>query len=91
MWSCAKALQIPIDKRIEEIRHVPYTISFVMRKRMQIDSFNELPSEKRPPEKLVWEGTSEDIDKWLDEVFERQGTKKGNGIDLLISDEEIET
>jgi hypothetical protein len=56
-----------------------------------VDSFNELPSEKRPPEKMIWEGTSEDIDRWLDDVFDKQSKKKGNGIDLLISDEEIET
>lgn len=27
----------------------PYTISYIMRKRMQIDSFEELPKDKRPP------------------------------------------
>lgn len=58
---------------------------------MQVDSFNELPSEKRPPDKMVWEGSSEDIDKWLDDVFDRQKKNKGNGIELVISDEEIET
>ncbi len=58
---------------------------------MQVDSFNELPSEKRPPDKMVWEGSSEDIDKWLDDVFDRQKKNKGSGIELVISDEEIET
>lgn len=46
---------------------------------MQIDSFAELPKEQRPPEKLVWDGTSSDIENWLDRVFKnKQDTSIAN-------------
>ncbi len=43
-----------------------------MRKRTQVDSFNELPSSKRPPEDTIWWGTPEDIDAWMDKVYKRK-------------------
>lgn len=61
---------------------MPFTISYVIRKRQQIDSFNELPKEQRPPEKIIWDGTSSDIDKWLDRVFK----KKTNPDDITYLD-----
>ena len=30
---------------------------------MQIDSFMELPKEKRPPDDIIWYGSQEDIDR----------------------------
>ena len=84
MWSIAKALRIPIDAKISELESIPYTISFVIRKRQQIDGFNELPKEKRPPEKMIWDGTSDDIDEWLERVFKIG--EKSDGLNLVISD-----
>ena len=46
-----------------------------MRKKSQIDSFRELPKEKRPTETMIWEGSSEEIEDWFDKVFDR---KKAN-------------
>jgi hypothetical protein len=51
---------------------LPWTISYVIRKRAQIDSFAELPKEKRPPDKIIWDGSVEDIDDWFDRVFGRK-------------------
>lgn len=48
---------------------MPYTVSYVIRKRQQIDNLAELPKEKRPPDSILWDGTSEEIDKWLDNVM----------------------
>jgi hypothetical protein len=76
-------LRIPIDTRLKEIRDLPYTISFVLRKRMQIDNLSELPKEKRPPDSILWEGTSEDLDDWLDRVFD---TNKPVNTDFIIDD-----
>ena len=28
-----------------------------------------MPKEKRPPELTIWDGTSEDIDEWIDRVY----------------------
>ena len=63
----------------------PYSISFVIRKRQQIDNLYELPKEKRPPDKMIWEGTPEDIDEWLDRVFKVSGEKEN---DIIITDVE---
>ena len=77
---------MPIDPKIEALEDIPYTISFVMKKRVQIDNFNELEKEKRPPEMMIWDGTGEDIEDWLDKVFDR---KPSDTIELVISDNEI--
>lgn len=68
---------------------LPWTISYVIRKRSQIDSFNELPQEKRPPEKMIWYGTSKDIDDWFKKVF-KMGKANPEEFILNISEDEIE-
>jgi len=80
-------LHIPIDSKITEIKDIPNTISYVIKKRIQIDNFNELPKEKRPTEKLIWEGLSEDIEEWLEKVFD---SKKKQPAEIYISRDEIE-
>lgn len=89
IWNMSKALRIPLDKKLTKLDEVPYTISFVIRKRQQIDSFNELPKEKRPDDKLIWEGTAEEIEDWFDRVFDRK--KRGNANDTVYIDiDEVE-
>lgn len=68
------------------MNQLPYTISYVVRKRQQIDGFNELPKEKRPPEKMAWDGTQDDLDEWFDKVFDLN--KQSD--DIIISESEIE-
>lgn len=80
-------MQIPLDKKIEILPGVPYTISYVIRKRQQIDSFMELPQEKRPTDKMIWDGSSEEIDKWLERVFKIKDNKTDT---IIFSDDEIE-
>jgi len=36
---------------------------------VQIDGLNELPKEKRPPFKILYYGTNEDLDEWLEMVM----------------------
>ena len=86
MWAVAKALQIPLTTSIKDIRDLPYTITYVIRKRLQLDSLNELPTEKRPPEELIWEGTTEELDEWLDRVLNKKETPN---IDIEIADGDI--
>lgn len=76
-------LRIPIDSKLNEIEDIPYTISFVIRKRLQVDGLNELPKDKRPPDDIIWNGSTEELDSWIDRVFSRQGDNKAT---LLISD-----
>ena len=86
MWTIARTLQIPLDNKIKHIQDIPYTISFVIRKHIQEDNLAELPKEKRPPEKMLWDGKSEDLTDWLDNIW---GTKKQNVVDFEIDEGDI--
>ena len=72
MWSVAKALQIPFDPSIVSLTELPHTLSFVIRKMQQIDNLAELPKEKRPPDEIIWDGTSEELEEWIDRVFNKK-------------------
>jgi hypothetical protein len=87
LWAIAKEMKIPLDDTVKEIEDLPYTISFVIRKRQQIDSMNELPEEKRPPELMLWDGNPEDIDDWLSKVL--SGKQQTTTV-LSIKESEIE-
>ena len=76
-------MKIPLDEKITELSDIPYTISFVIRKRLQIDNLNELPKDKRPPESIIWDGTSHDLDKWIEKMYESKGD---DGIVLSLPD-----
>lgn len=82
-------MQIPLDPKIKELADLPYTISFIIRKRQQVDNLNELPKEKRPTEKLIWDSDPEEMEEWLDKVFDH---KKGGANEVVfnIKDSEIE-
>jgi len=80
----SKALQIPLDKKLTRLPDVPYTISYVIRKRQQIDTFNEMPREKRPPDDIIWDGTSDDLDEWLNKVFKQNEREEDQTI--IITD-----
>lgn len=82
-------MQTPIDKNVEFITDIPYTLSFVIRKRIQIDNLNEMPKDKRPPEMMIWDGTSDEIEEWIDRVYKRKEDKP-EGLYLDIRDAEIE-
>ena len=52
-----------------------------MRKKIQVDNLSELPKEKRPPIKMMWEGTPEEIDTFLERVY---GKNEDTTTDILI-------
>jgi hypothetical protein len=70
-----------------ELKDIPYTITYVVKKRMQIDNLNELPKEKRPPDLMIWEGTSEELESWIDKVLDNKQQQKAN---LVIDENKIE-
>lgn len=85
MWQIIKNTSIALDKDIKDARDIPYTISYVIRKMILIDSLNELPREKRPPYKLIFEGTSKELDEWI------EGAMKGIKQDsVIINIDEVE-
>jgi hypothetical protein len=70
-----------------ELKDIPYTITYVVKKRMQIDNLNELPKEKRPPDLMIWEGTSEELESWIDKILDNKQQQKAN---LVIDENKIE-
>jgi hypothetical protein len=69
---------------------MPWTMTFIIRKRQQIDGFNEIPKDKRPPDKIIWWGTPEEIEEWMEKVYPSRGKKEEeDGINMIIRDEEI--
>lgn len=76
-----------MHKSLPPADELPWTISYVIRKRTQIDSFQELPREKQPPDEMIWYGTQKDIDYWFKRVFKTKGNP--DEIILEINDNEI--
>lgn len=69
---------------------MPYTISYVIRKHMQIDNLAELPKEKRPPDNILWDGTGDELNAWLDKVLERDKESRFKNDSIIITDDMIE-
>jgi hypothetical protein len=66
---------------------IPYTVSYVIRKRLQIDNFNELPRDKRPTDEMIFNSSPEELDSWLDKVL---SGKQQQNISLEIDEREVE-
>jgi len=80
---------LPLHDSLTSAVDIPHTISYYIRKCAQIISFNDLPSEKRPPE-YMWDSPSM-TNEWFDVVFNRKKTDdRPDGISVIISDEEFE-
>lgn len=47
-----KAIGVPLAEDIETATDLPHTLSYAILYRERIDSFNELPKDKRPPRNL---------------------------------------
>jgi len=87
LWSVSKALGVPLDLKVKHLTQLPYTISYVIRKLQQIDNLNELPKEKRPTDDIIWEGTSEEMDEWLEAVLDPK-KKSQQEVEFIIKDVE---
>jgi len=55
---------------------------------MQIDNLAELGKEKMPPEKIIWDGNSDDLNDWIDSVLNKKSTNERSII--TINPSEIE-
>lgn len=76
---------IPLDPKVKYLPQLPYTISFVIRKMQQIEALHELPKEKRPPDSILWDGTSDDLEEWLEKVLDK---KAQTTVDIVVNDVE---
>lgn len=80
-------MRYPLDKNIQTLQDIPYTISYIIRKRQQIDSLMELEDSKRPSDEMIYDGTSEELDNWLKRVI---SGKESSTVDLVFSEFEVE-
>lgn len=78
-------MKIPLDANIKKLSDTPHTISYVIRKRQQLDSLSDLPKDKQPPDDIVWDGTPEDLDSWIDMVLNKNAN---TNTDILLTDVE---
>lgn len=85
LFTIAKEL-ILSKMSLEELSTLPYTISYVLRKQIQVNSFNELPEEKRPPDRIIWWGTAEELEQWVKRVIYNTQTSQT----ISISENEVE-
>lgn len=79
-------MQIPLDSNIRNIEDIPYTLSFAIRKNIQVDALAEVPKDKRPTDRMVWDGDSEELESWLDNMY---NSKKQNVVDFEIDEGDI--
>lgn len=49
-----------------------------------------MPKDKRPPEIMIWWGKPEEVEKWLEEVYDYKKNKQGDGVNMAFSPDEIE-
>ncbi len=56
----------------------------------QLDNLNELPKSKRPPDSIIWDGTPDELDEWLDKVLGDPKKKEQSHVQLVIKDGEVE-
>ena len=82
-----KGSGLPFLEDMPSVDKLPWTISYIIRKRMQIDSFDEVPKDKRPPDKMIWYGTPEEVEVWFDKVFKHK--QDTDTIILEIDESEI--
>lgn len=71
-----KASGIPLAKDLDDVLDLPHTISFAILYRERIDSFNELPKDKRPPRNL-WDKPSA-LNDFLETIWDDKNTQKRN-------------
>lgn len=62
-----KASGIPLAEGLDSVLDLPHTMTYAIMYREQLDSFNELPKDKRPPRKL-WDRPYE-LGKYMESVW----------------------
>ena len=72
----------PLDKSLRGILDFPYTISFCIKKALQIQSFYELPKDKIPPERIWFD--EEALEEWFDALQDNRSAG------IYIDEDEIE-
>ena len=46
----------------------------------------ELPKEDRPNDELIFNGTGDELQDFLEDVMNRRNSNKGNGLSIMVSE-----
>ena len=84
-WHIVRDSGISFDRLVPSVQELPYTISFLIKKRMQIDSWMELPEDRRPPI-AIWDKPSE-LEDWFDRVY---GENTQTEFNMNFNENEVE-
>lgn len=68
--------------------NLPYTLAYAFRKQAQLDSFDELPKDKRPP-RSIWHNEYR-LTEWFDEVFSTDSSSFSGPSELVFNLNEVE-
>jgi len=81
-------MRLPLAEGLGTSEDLPHTISEAILYRLRVDSFNELPKDKRPPRDL-WTKPHK-LEEFLDTVFDIKGSaqKRNSYVDLDLEDVE---
>jgi hypothetical protein len=69
----SKETGLPLFEGVKAAEDLPYTISFAVAHRARINSFNELPKDKRPPRDL-WHKPHK-LDEFLETIWDTDDKK----------------
>jgi hypothetical protein len=50
----------------------------------------EVPKEKRPPDHMIWWGTSEEMEDWLDRMYDHSKNQPVEEFSFVIPEDNIE-
>jgi hypothetical protein len=77
MWHIVQNSNIKFSELFVDIDFLPYTFSYLIRKRMQIDSWMEnLPKKHRPPES-IWDDAGE-LEEWFERIYSEEAQTEFN-------------
>lgn len=76
---------MPLVKGLDSVVDLPHTISFAILYRKRLDSFNELPKDKRPPRNL-WDKPHA-LNEFLDKIWDKKESNNSNNSYIYDTDE----
>ncbi len=84
-----KVTGVPLAEDLDTAADLPHTLSFAVLYRERLDSFNELPKDKRPPRNL-WDKPYA-LQQYFDTLWDDKKPDEGQGQNFYdISDEDVE-
>lgn len=86
MLSSVSSTGLPLAEQINSALDLPHTLTYAITYRETINSFNELPRDKRPPRNL-WDKPHK-LSEFFDEVFESAGESETKFVEY--DDEDVE-